>query len=257
MDVSSLFGLIVVAGSLLFAVTAGHGSLGAFVDASALACVVGGTTAALLISFPLQTVRGLGRALKKALVNRPLRVAETVDALVTLAELARREGLLALESKPLPIDSPLLQLGVQLAADGTRPEITEEVLRAEMQARSLALAAEKSMLEQLGRFAPAFGMIGTLLGLVMMLGNVSDPSAIGPGMAVALLTTLYGALLSYAFFLPCAEKLNQLNKQELLVMEIVVRGILAIESGDHPRLVRQKLRMFSPPTEHRLRVRAA
>jgi chemotaxis protein MotA len=258
MDVASILGLLVIVGSLVFAATAGGGSLGAFVDAPALACVVGGTTAAVLICFPLQTVRGLGRALRKAFFNRPPRTAEIVEALVSLAELARREGLLALELKPPRIDSPFLTLGVQLAVDGTRPEITEEVLRAEMQARAAHHAAEKGLLEQLGRYAPAFGMIGTLLGLVMMLGNMSDPGAIGPGMAVALLTTLYGALLSYALFLPCAEKLSFLNKQELLAMEIIVRGILAIQTGDHPRLVRQKLRMFAPSMpEHRFHARAA
>jgi len=246
MDIASLLGLIVVIGSLVLTATAGGGSVGAFVDGPALACVLGGTTAAVLICFPMQTVCGFGRAMKKAFFNRPPNVAEIVETLVTLADVARREGLLALENRLAGPQYPHLTLGVQMAVDGTRPEVIEEVLRSEMQAVAARHAAERGLLEQLGRYAPAFGMIGTLLGLVMMLGNMTDPGAIGPGMAVALLTTLYGALLSYALFLPCAEKLSFLNKQELAAMEIVVRGILAIQTGDHPRLVRQRLRMFLP-----------
>jgi chemotaxis protein MotA len=246
MDAASLLGLLIIVGSLVYTAAAGGGDLSAFIDAPALACVLGGTTAAVLICFPLQTFRGLGRAIRKAFFNRPPNVAQIVDTLVLLAETARRDGLLALELIPRKEEPPFLTLGVQLAVDGTRPEIIEDVLRTEMQAVAARHASEKGLLDQLGRYAPAFGMIGTLLGLVMMLGKLSDPAAIGPGMAVALLTTLYGALLSYAVFLPCAEKLHFLNKQELTAMEIIVRGILAIQSGDHPRLVRQKLRMFVP-----------
>jgi chemotaxis protein MotA len=258
MHFASILGPVVLVASLAFAAAAGGGNLSAFVDVRALACVGGGTAAALLICFPWQTVRGLGRALNRAFVNRPPRTIELVDTLTSLAESARRDGLLSLERRLPRIESPFLTLGVQLAVDGTRPEIIEELLRAEMQVRAAQQVAEKGMFDQLGRFAPAFGMIGTLLGLIMMLGNMSDPAAIGPGMAVALLTTLYGALLSYALFLPVAEKLNFLNKQELLAMELVVRGILAIQSGDHPRLVRQKLQMFAPaPPVRPLRVRAA
>jgi chemotaxis protein MotA len=257
MDLASLLGLIVIVGSLVYAAAAGGGDWSAFIDAPAFAVVVGGTTAAVLICFPLRTVAGLGRAVKKAFFNRPPNVGQIVDGLVRLAEIARRDGLLALELMPRKGETPFLTLGVQLAVDGTRPEIIEDVLRTEMQAVAARHAAEKGMLDQLGRYAPAFGMIGTLLGLVMMLGKMNDPGAIGPGMAVALLTTLYGALLSYAFFLPCAEKLHYLNKQELTAMEITVRGILAIQSGDHPRLVRQKLRMFVPDVQRTVRRLAA
>lgn len=257
MDIASILGVVIVVLSLAYAAAAGGGDWRAYVDLPALACVVGGTSAAVLICFPLQSFFGLGRAVRKAFFNRPPNVARIVDTLVLLAETARRDGLLALELMPRKSDPPFLVLGVQLAVDGTRPEIIEDVLRTEMQTVAARHAAEKGLLDQLGRYAPAFGMIGTLLGLVMMLGNMSDPAAIGPGMAVALLTTLYGALLSYALFLPCAEKLNFLNKQELMAMEIVVRGILAIQTGDHPRLVRLKLRMFVPPGRRVVRKVAA
>lgn len=246
MDIASVLGIAVLVGSLAAAAAAGGGHWSAFVDGPALACVLGGTTAAVMICYPWQTLRGLGRALRKVFVHRPTDVAELIEALVALSETARRDGLLAMETDVAGLRHPFLTLGVQLTVDGTRPEIIDDVMRSEMRAVAVRQAAEKSLMEQFGRYAPAYGLIGTLLGLVMMLGNMSDPAAIGPGMAVALLTTLYGAVLANAVFLPCAEKLNFLNKQELAAMDVIVRGILAIQTGDHPRLVRQKLRMFLP-----------
>jgi chemotaxis protein MotA len=138
-------------------------------------------------------------------------------------------------------------LGVQMAVDGTRPEVMEDILRTEIDAVATRHRDGKGLLDCMGRFAPAFGMIGTLMGLVIMLGDMSDPSKIGAGMAVALLTTLYGAIASNVVFLPFAEKLGFTNKQELLAMEIIVRGIMAIQSGENPRVIEQKLNTFIPP----------
>lgn len=253
MDLASLLGLLLVTASIAYATTAGGGVAASFFDLPAAVCVVGGCTAALFLCYPLSTIAGFGSALKRAFARRPPEFAPLVAQLVSLAETARRNGLLALDSRLDEIDDPFLALGVQLAVDGTRPEVVEEILRAEMVASSARSAVQKSMFEQLGKYAPAYGMIGTLLGLVMMLGNMSDPSTIGPGMAVALLTTLYGALLANAVCLPCAEKLGFLNKQEAAAREIVLRGILAIQAGDSPRIVQQKLKMFTfapPPREY-------
>ena len=137
-----------------------------------------------------------------------------------------------------------------MAIDGTRPEIIEGVMRTEMDAVEERHAGGKAIMDQIGRFAPAFGMIGTLIGLIIMLGNMS-PETIGSGMAVALLTTLYGAICSNLFCLPIAEKLGYLSRNELLTMEITVRGIMGIQAGDNPRVIEQKLSTFVPP---RLRV---
>jgi chemotaxis protein MotA len=153
---------------------------------------------------------------------------------------------LALERRLGDIDNPFVVLGIQMAVDGTRPEVIEDIMRTEIDAVATRHRDGKAMCDQIGRFAPAFGMIGTLLGLVIMLGNMSDPSSIGAGMAVALLTTLYGAVLSNLFFLPFSEKLNFLNKQELLAMEIVLRGVLGIQSGDNPRVIGRRLSTFLP-----------
>ena len=123
----------------------------------------------------------------------------------------------------------------------------EDILRTEMNAVAVRHKNGKAIMDQIGRFAPAYGMIGTLMGLIIMLGNMSDPSSIGSGMAVALITTLYGAIVSNVVFLPFAEKLGFISKQELVAMEITLRGIMAIQSGENPRVIQQKLTTFLPP----------
>lgn len=247
MDIASLLGIVVAVGAVVFAVTAGGGSFAAFVDLPALACVVGGCAAALLLCFPLRTVGRIVRVTKVAFLRAPPDPAAVVATLVDLAETARREGLLALELRLPELSDPFLVLGVQMAVDGSPPEMIEEVLRSEMDAVALRHRTGKNLFDQLGKYGPAFGMIGTLLGLVIMLGNMTDPDSIGPGMAVALLTTLYGAVLANGFFLPLAEKLNGLSRHELTTMEAILKGVLAIQAGDHPWIVARKLNAFLPP----------
>jgi chemotaxis protein MotA len=257
MDLASVIGLVVgvllLTGSVLLVNGA---SLGAFFDGPSLLMVLGGSLAAVMISMPLRNVLNLGRVCKQVFVNRQEDFANLVDQLVRLAEIARREGLLALESRLAAIANPLVVLGVQMAIDGTRPEIIEDVLRAEMEAVAARHRNGKLALEQLSRFAPAFGMVGTLVGLVIMLCNMTNPEAIGPGMAVAMITTLYGVVFANLFCIPFAEKLNYLSRHELTAMEIIVRGILGIQSGDHPRIIEQRLRSFVP-YDQRTRLRRA
>ena len=218
-----------------------------FFHLPSVATVAGGTLAAVLISFPLSKFLSVFSVVKICFFNRSENVPKVIEQLVSLAEVARREGLLALESKLDDVDQPFVQLGVQLAIDGSPPEVIEDLLRTEINAVAKRHAEGKSVVDQAGRFAPAFGMVGTLIGLVLMLKDLDDPTRIGPGMAVALITTLYGAVISNAFFLPMAEKLAFLNKQELMAKEIILRGILAIQSGENPRIIDQKLKTFLPP----------
>jgi chemotaxis protein MotA len=138
-----------------------------------------------------------------------------------------------------------------MAVDGNPPEIVEEVLRSEVAALASRHKEGKAIMDQLGRFAPAYGMIGTLMGLIMMLSDMSDPSGIGAGMAVALITTLYGAIVANVFFSPFAEKLGLLSKQELIATEIAIRGVLAIQSGESPRAIDQRLQTFIPPRKRK------
>ena len=249
MDIASVIGVLTAAGVMIFSVWAGGGSAGAFIDYPSAACVFGGAIAAILICFPLKNVLSLGNVIKIVFLNKPPNIPNIIETLVSLAETARRDGLLALEGKVQDIKDPFIVVGIQMAVDGTRAEVIEEVMRTEMDCTAMRHSTGKSLIDQVGKFGPAFGMIGTLLGLVIMLGNMSDPNAIGPGMAVALLTTLYGAVLSNAAFLPFSEKLNFLNKQEMLAMDIIVKGILGIQSGDNPRVIQQKLLSFLPPKQ--------
>lgn len=247
MDIATILGVVLALGLILSSIIIGGGSLVSFIDPPSIMVVIGGSIAAAMISFPMKTFLGVFSVSMKTILYKIDSIPLLIEQLVSLAETARRDGLLALEGRIEEIENSFIVLGIQMAVDGTRPEVMEDIMRTELDAVATRHRNGKSILDTMGRFAPAFGMIGTLMGLVIMLGDMSDPSKIGAGMAVALLTTLYGAIVSNVFFLPLAEKLGFTNKQELLAMEIVVRGILAIQSGENPRVIEQKLNTFVPP----------
>ncbi len=248
MDISTVFGLLFGSAILVIAILISPGAnFTAFVDYPSIMVVGGGATAAVLVCFPLRDLFVGIRALKVVFFNKQEDVAKLIELIISLAETARRDGLLALEGRIEEIDNPFVILGVQMAVDGTRPEIIEDIMRTEVDAVAARHSNGKKVFDQIGRFAPAFGMIGTLLGLIIMLGQLDDPDKLGPGMAVALITTLYGSLISNVITLPMAEKLAHLNQREMLVMEIVVRGIMGIQSGENPRVIEQKLTTFVPP----------
>ncbi len=245
MDIASLIGLML--GVVLIALSIGlKSSFGAFFDSSSVMVVCGGSIAAALICFPLRSILGTFRVVMNVFFNKQESIPDLIEQIVSLAETARRDGLLALENRQEELSNPFILLGIQMAVDGTRPEVIEDIMRTEMEAVANRHKNGKGVFDQLGRFAPAFGMIGTLIGLVIMLGDMS-PETIGSGMAVALLTTLYGAILSNLIFLPFAEKLGFIHKQEAVVMEVIIRGIMGIQSGDNPRVIEQKLSTFVPP----------
>jgi len=247
MDIATVLGVVIATGLIITSIILGGGSFAAFFDAPSVMVVFGGAIAAAMISFPLRNFLSVFKVTMKVFLYKLDPVPQLIEEIVSLAETARRDGLLALESRLDDIQNPFIVLGIQMAVDGTRPEVMEDILRTELDAVATRHKDGKALLDCMGRFAPAFGMIGTLMGLVIMLGDMSDPSKIGAGMAVALLTTMYGAVASNVVFLPFAEKLGFTNKQELLAMEIIVRGIMAIQSGENPRVIEQKLNTFIPP----------
>lgn len=247
MDIATLIGLVLGTALILVSILI-QSPLAAFIDPASILVVIGGMTAATLICFPLRQVLGTLLVVKKVFLNRQESIPKLIELIVSLAETARRDGLLALENRLEEISNPFVIMGIQMAVDGTRPEVIEDILRTEMQAVATRHKNGKGVLDQMGRFAPAFGMVGTLMGLIIMLGDMS-PETIGSGMAVALLTTLYGAIVSNLLLLPFAEKLGFLSKHELLTMEIIVRGIMGIQSGDNPRVIEQKLGTFVPPKQ--------
>lgn len=247
MDIATIIGLVLAVALLVGSIMVGGGSFASFFDAPSVMVVIGGAIAAVMISFPLAKVLGVFSVSLKCIFNKPEDLGAILEQIIDLADVARRDGLLALEGKMAEVEHPFIRMGIQMAIDGSPPEVLEDILRTEVDSIATRHAEGKSVLDQLGRFAPAYGMIGTLMGLIMMLSNMSDPSSIGAGMAVALITTLYGAITSNVIFLPFAEKLGFLNKQELVSKEVIIRGILAIQSGENPRVIRQKLNTFLPP----------
>jgi chemotaxis protein MotA len=249
MDIASFIGILMGVALLVISIAIQPGApFDAFIDYPSIMVVIGGASAAVLISFPLKNVFNVFGVIKNVFFRKTEEFSKLIEQIVSLAETARRDGLLALEERIDDISNPFIILGVQMAVDGTRPEVIENIMRTEMDAVSTRHRNGKNVLDQMGRFAPAFGMIGTLMGLIMMLRSMgSNPDGIGQGMAIALITTLYGAIMANLICLPCAEKLGFINRHELLAMEIVVRGIMGIQSGDNPRVIEQKLSTFIAP----------
>ena len=252
MDIASVVGLILAIGLILASMLLGSAPLSAFIDIPSFLVVVGGAAAAALICFPLKSMLASPIIALKVILNKGEDRLALIKSIVQLAEIARRDGLLALETKIPEIENPLVKTGLQMAVDGTAPEIVEEVLRTEVTGMAMRHREGKSIMDQLGRFAPAYGMIGTLMGLIMMLQDMSDPSGIGAGMAVALITTLYGAIVANVFFSPFAEKLGIMSRNEQLSMEIAIRGVMAIQSGESPRAIDQKLQTYLPAKQREI-----
>ena len=244
-----ILGFLMMGGALAVMGSSGEGQvhLAGFVDPPAIMMVLGGGLAVALVGFPLKQVLGLFKVIKKLFFRKTENVRELIEQIVKLAEVARRDGLLALESQAREIEDPFVALGIQMAVDGIKPETVEEVMRTDILSMEARHHEAKKVLELIGRCGPAFGMIATLLGLVMMLGNLADSASIGPSMAVALVGTLYGAVTANLVCIPFSEKLACLNNEELMFKEIIVRGVMAIQSGDSPRIVEQKLSTFLPP----------
>ena len=247
MDLSSLIGFLLAFGLIIGSMLMGSAPMSAFIDIPSMMVVIGGAIAAAMMCFPLKAMIGTPNVMLKVFLSKADDIPALIEQIVSLAETARRDGLLALEGRMEEVTNPFIKLGIQMAVDGTRPEVIEDILRTDIDAVAGRHRDGKAVMDQLGRFAPAYGMTGTLMGLIMMLSDMSDPSGIGKGMAVALITTLYGAIISNAVFMPFAEKLGHNNKAELNSLEIIVRGVMAIQSGENPRVIEQKLNTFLPP----------
>ncbi|GMU25051.1 MAG: hypothetical protein AMXMBFR13_51220 [Phycisphaerae bacterium] len=246
-DRATVVGVIATLGLIVWVAAAGAGtSLGVFWKTPSVALVVGGAVLSALTAFPAGQFRSLGGVLRNALWVRTARPEESIGTLVRLAHVARRDGLLALDAPVAALEDGFLKRALQLAIDGTDARTIERVCRAELEGIDLRHACGAGLLETMGRAAPVFGMLGTLVGLVIMLGRMDDPSMIGPGMAVALLTTLYGLVVANVFCLPLARKLTLRSSEELLCKTIALEGVLALQAGDNPRIVERKLRAYLP-----------
>lgn len=248
MDIGFLFGMLGTWVLIVWALMSG-GSLLAYWDQPSFILVCGGAATIVYISFPAVIIKRLPAVLKKAVFHEAPSIEKLIQDLVSYAEIARRDGILSLENVTKDMKDPFIVRGIQMAVDGTDPELIEQIMTTELDNLTDRHETGKGLLDCLGKYAPAMGMIGTLVGLVIMLQNMDDPSKIGPGMAVALLTTLYGALISNAFCLPMSDRLARRSSEEVLYKTIIIKGVMSIQSGDNPRVVEQKLRTFLPPNQ--------
>ena len=244
MDIASVIGLFTAWGLVFFAIISGAG-LSAYVDVGSVMIVFGGAFGSLFMKFPMKNLTGMVGVMMKAFFNKIEPTDKLIDDILSLAVEAKKSGILGLEK--VKIENPFLKKGIQLAIDGVEPELIESILRIELSSMEERHNTGRSMLEELGDSAPAFGMVGTLIGLVAMLTKMDDPKAIGPGKAVANLTTLYGALLANALFLPLAAKLKLYGDLESTQKSLIIQGILSIAQGDHPAVVQEKLASFLDP----------
>ncbi len=250
MDLATIVGIIAGTGLIVWGMSSGAqgvAGLKLFADFPSVLIVVGGSVAAVLINFPLVQVLSTMRIIKNVFSPTGRDSNNIIGTMVSFAEKARREGLLTLEDEANELDDEFLKKGIQLVVDGTDPDLVRDILEIELAFLEDRHRLGKDVLESLGTFAPAFGMIGTLIGLIQMLANLDDPNSIGSGMAIALLTTFYGALLANFIFLPMAGKLGVRNSEEMLIRQVIVEGVLAIQNGENPRIVQEKLKSFFPP----------
>ena len=245
MDIATIIGLI-VAGALVMAAIVMGGSMSWFVSVPSLMIVVGGTVGATLISYPLQEVLGVFKVVMKVFLHKAQSVETIIQDMVEFGKLARKEGILSFESKLKDIEDPFFAKGVSLAIDGMEAAAIKDVLSTEIAYVEERHSLGAEIFSTMAGYAPAVGMMGTIIGLVQMLMQMSDPSSIGAPMAVALLTTFYGTVLANLIFIPMAAKLKIRSKQEILLKELVLEGIMSIQSGDNHRLIEQKLMAFLP-----------
>lgn len=224
--------------------SAGLGGFAAFIQVASIIIVLGGLMAAILINFNIDQVKSMGRVVKESFSQNEMDLEGLISLFERLSERARREGLLALETELENVEDPFIKKGILLAIDGIEPEVIHDIMNAEITAMEDRHSKGRLILEKAGDYAPAWGMIGTLIGLVLMLNDLNDPSTLGPQMAVALLTTFYGAVLANLVFIPMSGKLESKTEQEVFMKQIVVEGVIGVQSGQNPRILKEKLSAF-------------
>ncbi len=247
MDISTFSGLVTALVLIFLAIFMGGGALG-FVNVPSILITVLGGLAATMTSFPLPKFLGAVGVVRNAFFTSPESPVAVITMLVDFAKKARREGILVLEQETEKIEDDFLRNGIELAVDGMEPDLIRNILSTDLAYLTDRHETGAKIFGKIGEYCPAFGMIGTLVGLVQMLQNMSDPSSIGPAMAVALLTTLYGAIVANVIALPIKDKLEARSAEEVMIKTLMLEGVLAIQSGDNPRVVEQKLKSFLAPS---------
>ncbi len=248
-----LFGFGVILGTMLY-----EGNLGIFFNIPALAIVFGGMTAATMIHFSMGQFLGIFGIVKKTVFQKIPSPKDSIQTMVNMAVISRRDGALALEQEIRKVRDPFLAKGLQMIVDGNDEHVIRERMCKELENTEERHGMGKKVLEFMGGSSPSFAMVGTLIGLVNMLSRMDDPSKIGSGMATALVCTFYGALVANLVFLPLAGKLGQFSKMEMIYMGMITEGVCAIAHGESPTAVREMMEVFvSAKGRARLKVKVA
>ena len=251
MDIASLLGLILCFGMVIFGIisNAGVGGVKYFFDAPSAIITFGGAFSAILASTTMADFVGGLKSFSLAIKTTSFDVTAIIRKIIDLSNVARKEGLLSLEEAAGDLEDEFLKKGILLVVDGTDPELVRAIMETELISMNDRHKSNISFWEDVATMGPAWGMIGTLIGLILMLQNMSDPSSIGPSMAVALITTLYGSLLANWVCTPVASKLKTNNNTEMQAKEIMIEGLLSIQAGENPRVIEEKLKSFLAPKD--------
>ncbi len=253
MDIASIVGIFAGVTLIFLAI---RENFFLFINPQAAMITFGGAFAATCLNFPLTDVLRVFKIVSKVFFTRPMNPYDAVEVIVGLAEKARREGFLALEAELANVNDDFLERGVQNVIDGVSRDEIKETLTKQLDFLNARHEAGQEVLVSMGTYTPAFGMGGTLIGLVIMLYNLDDPKKVGPGMAVAIITTLYGVLTAYLFLIPMAGKLKVRARQEMLIKEVTIEGVISLHAGEAPRLIREKLHAYLDPKMKKLGVHA-
>lgn len=243
MDISSIIGVVSGMGFVLGTILLG-GSIMMFVNIPSILIVMGGTMAAAMIGYPLSDFLSVFKVGMKIFMFKIQAPEEIINNLVEISNKARKGGLLSIEGDIQSTEDPYLAQALQMTVDGVKTADIAQIMQKKMSLTKKGLDTGADLFSSMGSYAPAFGMIGTLIGLVQMLANLDDPSSIGPKMAVAMITTFYGAVLANLFFIPMSDKLSGRNEEEITNMNIIFEGIISIREGEHPKLMEDKLKIY-------------
>ncbi|GAK10260.1 flagellar motor protein MotP [Geomicrobium sp. JCM 19038] len=245
-----LAGLIVVT-LAIYSIT-GLDGIVLFIQLASIFIVVGGVFAALLVNFTWEDLKRLPSVLREGFRRDEMNLEQLNETFIDLSTKARREGLLSLDLHiENEVEQPFIKKGIGLAVDGVEPEVIKDIMMAEVIAIEERHRKGRRMLEKAGEYAPAWGMVGTIVALVIMLNDMNDPAALGPSMALAMLTTLYGSLAANLFFNPLASKLQAKTEAEVFAKEIIIEGVIGVQSGQNPKILEEKLEAFVRKEKHR------
>lgn len=250
MDKGTVIGIVAGLGLVIVSMLMG-GSVMAFFDIPSLLIVLGGTFAATLVNFPMGDVIGVMKVTQKVMKEELMPSSKYIDQIVDISKKARTNGLLAIEEDLNNVDEDFMRVTLQHVVNGTENEDLSKLMDAELAIMTQRHKIGQRMYLAMGTYAPAFGMIGTLIGLIQMLQHLDDPASVGPGMAMAMITTFYGALFANLFFLPMAGKLKQRSEQEIQFKEMLLMGVMAIQAEESPRVIQSKLVTYLTPAERK------